>query len=87
MARITGPNCAVMRNSIDTHAFTHTHTWEDQCEWHRMARMTGPGLRGNVQFNKYTHTVTRSNNIGHHDKKGQTRVPNAIDFVGILFLL
>ena len=21
---------------------THTHPWEDQCEWHRMTRMTGP---------------------------------------------
>ena len=35
-----------MCNLINTH--THTHTvslippWEDQCEWHRMTRMTGP---------------------------------------------
>ena len=49
-------------------------TWcprEDQCEWHRMTRMTGPDCvvmcnlinthththtRGYVQLNKYTHT-------------------------------
>ena len=26
--------------SCDDH--THVHTWENQCEWHRMTRMTGP---------------------------------------------
>ena len=29
----------------NTHTHTHTHMippWEDQCEWHRMTRMTGP---------------------------------------------
>ena len=31
--------------------------WEDQCEWHRMTRMTGPE-RGYVQFNKYTYIHT-----------------------------
>ena len=38
---------------MHTHTDAHTHThvafdhsffppWEDQCEWHRMTRMTGP---------------------------------------------
>ena len=39
MTRMTGPDCAVMCNSINTH--THTDR-EDQCEWHRMARVAGP---------------------------------------------
>ena len=37
MTRMTGPDCAVMCNSINIHIH-----WEDQCEWHRMTRMTGP---------------------------------------------
>ena len=31
--------------TYDKHTNTHTHIhtpWEDQCEWHRMTRMTGP---------------------------------------------
>ena len=45
MARMTGPDCTVMCNLINTH--THIQVslippWEDQCEWHRMTRMTGP---------------------------------------------
>ena len=36
MTRMTGPDCAVMCNLINT--YTHTHTlispWEDHCEWH-----------------------------------------------------
>ena len=39
MTRMTGPDCAVVCNLINT--YTHTHT-EDQCEWHIMTRMTGP---------------------------------------------
>ena len=43
MTRMTGPDCAVMCNLINTH--THVSLippWEDQCEWNRMTRMTGP---------------------------------------------
>ena len=41
MTRMTGPDCVVMCNLINTH--THTHlAWEDQREWHRMTRMTRP---------------------------------------------
>ena len=45
---MTGPDCAVMCNLINTHTHTHIQVislippWEDQCEWHRMTRMTGP---------------------------------------------
>ena len=50
MARTIGLNCVVMYNLIkNTHARAHYHTQkytlfgEDQCELHRMTRMTGPG--------------------------------------------
>ena len=39
MTRMTGPDCAVMSNLINTH--THTHTQA--------------GLRGCVQFKRYKH--------------------------------
>ena len=39
MTRMTGPDCAVMRNLIK---YIHYPPWEDQCERHRMTRMTGP---------------------------------------------
>ena len=46
MTRMTGPDCVVMCNLINTHTHTHTHSlirpWEDQREWHRMTRMTRP---------------------------------------------
>ena len=51
--------CSV--NVKNTH--THTHTLipppEDQCEWHRMTRMTGPDcvVRCNL-INTHTHTHT-----------------------------
>ena len=41
MTRMTGPDCAVMRNLINTHTHTHTNT-------HRAE------LRGYGQCNKYT---------------------------------
>ena len=42
---------------------THTHTlippWEDQCEWHRMTRMTGPDCAVMCNLiNTHTHTHT-----------------------------
>ena len=45
---------------FNKYTHTHTHTilpWEDQCEWHRMTRMTGPECA--VMFNlinAQTHT-------------------------------
>ena len=41
MTRMTGPDCVVMCNLINTYIHTYIHR-EDQCEWHRMTRMTGP---------------------------------------------
>ena len=40
--------------------YTHTHTpWEDQCEWHRMTRMTGPDCAVMCHLiNTHTHTHT-----------------------------
>ena len=46
------------------HNHTHTHTqvslislWEDQCEWHRMTRMTGPDCAVMCNLiNTHTHT-------------------------------
>ena len=31
-----------MCNLINIHTYILIHPWEDQCEWHRMTRMTGP---------------------------------------------
>ena len=68
MTRMTGPDCAVICNSINTHTHTHTHThtqvidppWEDQREWHRMTRMTRPDCAVMCNLiNTHTHTHTR----------------------------
>ena len=60
MTRMTGPDCVVMYNLINTHTHTHTHPREDQCEWHRMTRMTGPDcvVMCNL-INTHTHTHTQ----------------------------
>ena len=70
----TSTNLTSRINGMSTH--THIPPWEDQCEWNIMTRMIGPdcavmcnlinththraGLRGYVQFNKYTHTHTHT---------------------------
>ena len=53
MTRMTGPDCVVMCNLINT----YIHTREDRCEWHRMTRMTGPDcvVMCNL-INTYIHT-------------------------------
>ena len=55
-----------MCNLINIHTYMHTcihasihtyiHTYKDQCEWHRMTRMTGPDcvVMCNL-INKYIH--------------------------------
>ena len=67
MTRMTGPDCVVMCNLINTHTHTHTFVtsiidppWVDQCEWHRMTRMTGPDcvVMCNL-INTHTHTHTQ----------------------------
>ena len=53
MTRMTGPDCVVMCNLINT----HTHT--DQCEWHRIIRMAGPDCAVTCNLiHTYTHTHT-----------------------------
>ena len=53
-------------HTFNKHTHTHTHTHrEDQCEWHRMTRMTGPDCVVmcnliNTHTHKYTHTHTHS---------------------------
>ena len=42
MTRMTGPDCVVMCNLINTYIHTYILPREDQCVWHRMTRMTGP---------------------------------------------
>ena len=68
MTRMTGPDCAVVCNLINsnTHTHTHTHTLQGGC----------------VQFNKYTNTPQREREkerdigrLGWKEKKrGQDRV-------------
>ena len=41
----------------NTHTHTHIPPWEDQCEWHRMTRMTGPDCAVMCNLiNRHTHT-------------------------------
>ena len=56
MTRMTGPDCVVRCNLINTYIHTYIHTY--QCEWHRMTRMTGPDcvVMCNL-INTYIHTL------------------------------
>ena len=68
MIGMIGPDCAVMCNLINIyiHKHTHTHTpWKDQCEWHRITRMTGSDCAVtcnliNTHTHTHTHTHTRA---------------------------
>ena len=58
MTRMTGPDCVVMCNLINTYILVSLiPPREDQCEWHRMTRMTGPDcvVMCNL-INTYIHT-------------------------------
>ena len=56
MTRMTGPDCVVMCNLINTHTHTHTHTHT----WHRMTRMTRPDCAVMCNLiNTHTHTPVR----------------------------
>ena len=76
MTRMTGPDCVVMCNLINTYIHTYIHTIpprEDQCEWHRMTRMTGPDcvVMCNL-INTYIHTYIHTYIQGRKgDKKAQ----------------
>ena len=63
------PFSAHIHTNTRAHTQTHTHTqqvslippWEDQCEWHRMTRMTGPDCAVMCNLiNTHTHTHTRN---------------------------
>ena len=60
MTRMTGPDCAVMCNLINTHTHTQTQR-EDQREWHIMTRMTRPDCAVMCNLiNTHTHTHTHT---------------------------
>ena len=75
MTRMTGPDCVVMCNLINTYIRTYIHTylhtyihiyivswilpWEDQCEWHKMTKMTGPDSGVMCNYKIYMHTYIR----------------------------
>ena len=67
MTRMTGPDCAVMCNFINTHRHTQVSSippWEDQCEWHRMTRMAGPDCAVMCNLiNTHTHTHTHTHTV------------------------
>ena len=58
MTRITGPDfLVIMCNFINNTHIIHT-PWEDQCEWHRVTRMTGPDCAVMCNLiNTHTHTT------------------------------
>ena len=62
MTMITGPDCAVMCNLINTHTqVSLIPPWEDQREWHRMTRMTRPDCAVMCNLiNTHTHTHTHT---------------------------
>ena len=65
MARMTGPDCAVMCNLINTHTHTHTHTHTPfgriNASGTRMTRMTGPDCAVMCNLiNTHTHTERES---------------------------
>ena len=66
MTRMTGPDCAVMCNLINTHIVFVTSIidppWKDQRDWHRMTRMTGSNcavmcnlMNTHARTNTHTH--------------------------------
>ena len=68
----------------NTHIHTHTHTqhispWEDQCEWHKMTRMTGPDcavMRNliNTHIHIHTHSGDRNGNESGEEREGGRRL-------------
>ena len=58
---MTGPDCAVMCNLINTHIHTHTLGGSTRVEYNDYDDRAG--LRGYVQFNKYIHTHTHLGRI------------------------
>ena len=77
MTGMTGPDCAVICNLINTH--THTHIWEDQRESHRMTRMTRPDCAVMCNLiNTHTHTHTHTHIFSWHRMTRMTRPDCAV---------
>ena len=57
---------AELRGYVQFNKYTHTQVslippWKDQCEWHRMTRMTGPDCAVMCNLiNTHTHTHTHT---------------------------
>ena len=90
MTRMTGPDCVVMCNLINTYIHTYIQQvslippWEDQCEWHRMIRMTGPDcavMCNLINIHTYKHTYIHVSSIPANGifltKKFKTKTKNA----------
>ena len=68
-----GPYSAICDGDTYIHTYMHA-PWEDQCEWHRMTRMTGPD--GAVMCNLinihtsyiYIHTYLHTRNLAACDQ-------------------
>ena len=80
MTRMTGPDCVVIYNLINTYIHTYIHTYmipprEDQCEWHRMTRMTGPDcvVMCNL-IHTYIHTYIHTNSTGKNRSSGESKL-------------
>ena len=58
MTRMTGPDCAVMCNLINTHTHTHTHT------------QTYTLSHTHWQYNKYTYSLTHTHSSGNGNRNG-----------------
>ena len=70
MTRMTGPDCVVMCNLINTHTHTHTHTWERERGWrpvegHKMG--TGMGAGAETRAVAEMGTGTRMGRDGNKD--------------------
>ena len=75
---------AGLRGYVQFNKYTHTHThtqvsliplWEDQCEWHRMTRMTGPDCAVMCNLiSTHTHTLSLSKNCTSRESVSLCRV-------------
>ena len=98
MTRMTGPDCVVMCNLINTYIHIHIHTyihntsippWEDQCEWHRMTRMTGPDCAVMCNLinihNTYIHTYILSPKSKTRDNNNPKPIYLNLPSVGCMY--
>ena len=80
------PADASLTFSAHTHTHTHIPPWEDQCEWHRTTRMTGPDCAVMCNLmNTHTHTHTHTHVHTHTNKHtafrhGHTTSPSQAEY-------